>query len=484
MTKNNHKKGQEWMVWEWPGYNWYQGLAPFRAWCDDFVKYDCQLNQVVATYSKGTEAYYFIKDEYIKAGRKFFDVIKANPQTLLDILKKMEEASEKIFEMGKQIKPTNFSGMTNREILRLHKSLFKWDERLWRQGQIPNLLELSNSYLTDHVKQIILNKFGPEKVNEIFTILTTSNYASMTERQDGNYMLLISKFKSLNTVVKNKLAKHHSMFTWMTYGWSGPALSYDYFLENFRAAAKDKSIAKSLKKNLEHKQAILKKQKLILSQFVEKDRVFPVMLRKLLESKAKRVDAHSLTYFIADKMMLEIGRRVGLSLNQMRMIIPSDVPKLFRTVDVNKINEEYNGVVIWFKRPKATKYIGEAAVKKVTYLKKHLPKIPMTKIIKGELAYPGKVRGTVRVILDIKDAQNFKKNEILVTRMTDPNYITIMKMSKAIITDIGGITCHAAIVSRELRKPCLVGTQFATKIYKDGDMVEVDANKGIVKKIS
>lgn len=108
----------------------------------------------------------------------------------------------------------------------------------------------------------------------------------------------------------------------------------------------------------------------------------------------------------------------------------------------------------------------------------------MTKIIKGELAYPGKVRGTVRVILDIKDAQNFKKNEILVTRMTDPNYITIMKMSKAIITDIGGITCHAAIVSRELRKPCLVGTQFATKIYKDGDMVEVDANKGIVKKIS
>ena len=58
-----------------------------------------------------------------------------------------------------------------------------------------------------------------------------------------------------------------------------------------------------------------------------------------------------------------------------------------------------------------------------------------------------------------------------------------MRRAKAIITDEGGLTCHAAIISRELGIPCIIGTKIATKVLKDGDMVEVDANKGIVKKI-
>ena len=74
-----------------------------------------------------------------------------------------------------------------------------------------------------------------------------------------------------------------------------------------------------------------------------------------------------------------------------------------------------------------------------------------------------------------------KDNEILVSPMTVPDYLPAMKKAKAIITDEGGITCHAAIVSRELGIPCIVGTKIATQVLKDGDRVEVDANKGIVK---
>ena len=65
--------------------------------------------------------------------------------------------------------------------------------------------------------------------------------------------------------------------------------------------------------------------------------------------------------------------------------------------------------------------------------------------------------------------------------MTNSFFIPIMKKAKAIITDEGGITCHAAIVSRELNIPCITGTKIATKVLKDGDMVEVDAERGIVK---
>ncbi len=63
--------------------------------------------------------------------------------------------------------------------------------------------------------------------------------------------------------------------------------------------------------------------------------------------------------------------------------------------------------------------------------------------------------------------------------MTDPDFLPAMKKASAIITDEGGITCHAAIVSRELKIPCIIGTRIATKVLKDGDLVEVDANKGI-----
>ncbi len=106
------------------------------------------------------------------------------------------------------------------------------------------------------------------------------------------------------------------------------------------------------------------------------------------------------------------------------------------------------------------------------------------KELKGTIAYKGKVTGKVRLILIEYQAQNLKEGEILVSSMTDPDMVPAMKKAGAIVTDEGGITCHAAIVARELGKPCIIGTKIATKILKDGDLVEVDANNGIVKKLN
>ncbi|MFA6445786.1 MAG: PEP-utilizing enzyme [Candidatus Paceibacterota bacterium] len=65
--------------------------------------------------------------------------------------------------------------------------------------------------------------------------------------------------------------------------------------------------------------------------------------------------------------------------------------------------------------------------------------------------------------------------------MTRPDFLSLMNKASAFITDEGGITCHAAIVARELNKPCIIGTKIATKVLKDGDMVEVDAERGVVR---
>ena len=82
-----------------------------------------------------------------------------------------------------------------------------------------------------------------------------------------------------------------------------------------------------------------------------------------------------------------------------------------------------------------------------------------------------------------RDIAKIKKGEILVAPKITPKYVPAMEKAIAIITDEGGLLSHAAIVSREMGIPCVVGTKIATQVLKDGDRVEVDANKGIVRKL-
>lgn len=105
---------------------------------------------------------------------------------------------------------------------------------------------------------------------------------------------------------------------------------------------------------------------------------------------------------------------------------------------------------------------------------------PNQRVITGTIAFRGRVQGEVQVLTRKKDVNNFKEGNILVAPMTTPHYLPAMKKAKAFITDEGGVTCHAAIVSRELKTPCIIGTKIATEVLKDGDMVEVDANQGKV----
>jgi phosphohistidine swiveling domain-containing protein len=103
--------------------------------------------------------------------------------------------------------------------------------------------------------------------------------------------------------------------------------------------------------------------------------------------------------------------------------------------------------------------------------------------LKGTIAFRGLAKGLVR-ILKTKDSLNgFKEKEILVSPMTVPDFLSAIKKAAAIVTDEGGITSHAAIVAREMKKPCIIGTKNATRVFKDGDYVEVDANRGIVRLI-
>ncbi len=103
---------------------------------------------------------------------------------------------------------------------------------------------------------------------------------------------------------------------------------------------------------------------------------------------------------------------------------------------------------------------------------------------KGRVASKGKGVGAAKVIINTSDFAKFKKGDVLVAINTSPDFVPLMKMAAAIVAEEGGLTSHTSVVSRELGVPCVVGVAGICSIVKDNDMIEVDAESGVVKLIS
>lgn len=104
------------------------------------------------------------------------------------------------------------------------------------------------------------------------------------------------------------------------------------------------------------------------------------------------------------------------------------------------------------------------------------------KELKGRVAFKGDIKGKARIVMKKKDLQKIQEGDILITTMTSPEYVPQLSKVAGIVTDYGGATSHAAIISREMKIPCIIATEIATKVFKDGDLVKIDSEKRTVKK--
>ncbi len=129
-----------------------------------------------------------------------------------------------------------------------------------------------------------------------------------------------------------------------------------------------------------------------------------------------------------------------------------------------------------------TIFSGEEAKALVQEINTHVLKTDAgAKEVKGFCASKGKVTGRAVIVLHPGEFDRVQAGDILITMMTRPEFLPVMHRAAAFICDEGGITSHAAIVAREMKKPCVVGTRNGTRVFKDGDVVEVDAERGIVR---
>lgn len=186
----------------------------------------------------------------------------------------------------------------------------------------------------------------------------------------------------------------------------------------------------------------------------------------------------------------EIAHRTNLNIKDIMMFWTlEDISNFLKNKFVISKSEAQNRryfYLLLFNKGRINFYSGIRAEKKK---KDILDKFLSEKVnhFEGSTANRGRVKGIVRIInfddlrIIEKTAKVIKEKFILVTGMTNPNVIPLIKKAKGIVTDEGGMTCHAAIISREFNIPCIVGTRIATSVLKDGDLIEVDANNGVIK---
>ena len=176
------------------------------------------------------------------------------------------------------------------------------------------------------------------------------------------------------------------------------------------------------------------------------------------------------------KILQEIARRSGNNWELIAGLTPAEIEKLIK----NPRKLQARGKIIFYSDGEG---IHAALGNKFSVITNNFQKYfsaGNVKEIRGTTANRGKAAGRVLVIRNLKEARG-QKDYILVATMTTPDLMPAVKNALAIVTDEGGLTCHAAIIARELGKPCIIGTKVATRVLHNGDLVEVDANRGIVR---
>lgn len=283
------------------------------------------------------------------------------------------------------------------------------------------------------------------------------------------------KKEEYDLVVTRNIKKHIKKYEWISsrYGKLVP-YTINEAKEKLKKINKKKFLDKWKKEKKEVKDTI-KKTKNIIGK---KKSILVDMMQFLVYYRTQRTDMYNKAVYFYILKLKEFAKKHDLSYKELLYCNFKETSKKLPSKELLK--ERMKNYVLILEDGDVKILIKEMASKVKDFLKEDLGNVNE---IKGSIACKGKIKAKVKVVLSMDEFSKVQEGDVLVTSMTTPEFVPIMKKASAFVTDEGGITCHAAIVSREMKKPCIIGTKIATKILKDGDLVEVDANKGIVRKL-
>jgi len=449
-------------------------------------------------------------NEWTKSNKLFQEHIKKDMYFVKKLIDETEREGQKFNEWSKkEIYEKNLTKFSSKELMNLYREFQTRQKYMYVMGTTLPLIDFQNfSFIETNMNNFLKEK-APEKLSRYYKLFTAPPNNSFSLDQEIALLKLLDKYysKEFATTLKDKDLKvvqelypnfieelkiHAENYGWIYYVYAGPAFGLkeffgfakDYMEKNIVPKDKLQSLTNSKEQVKEEKEKALKE--LVPDEFNE------MILRlagKIVWAKPRRKDHQSMSYFHAEKLQREIAKRLYLTLDQIRSAPLELLDKAFETDEPNVeiMNSIYDfHVTLPTEDGDATVIYGQEAR---DFVEKHVPKKEEVDIgdiseIKGMSAHPGKVKGIVKIINKSEEMEKMNSGDILVSGGTSPNIVPAMKKAAAIVTDEGGLTCHAAIVSRELQIPCIVGTKFITRAVKDGYLVEVDADNGLITIIS
>lgn len=500
------KRQLDWYIWgEWVGLTWFHSCYNEGLAFDLKKRSGFGLDYFAVDLKNKTQRLFLSKSEWLDNGAKYLQKILKSPHILQRDLRTVAKAAQALFVFNNKLAKLDVNSLSYEQVTDLYDQSHKLHHELWSAGMVPNLLEFEQSQLSDYLHQRAKISSSRKLSEEMWQQLVVPLKLSWAQQEERDFLALTLEIerqrrlvlsKSLKRAAKElqkfpklwqKLQKHYQKYRWVQYGWNGPATEFNYYLDRLARLVRQGNARQLLNKlKSDHRKSVLT-QKAVLRQvrFSSKERSLLKMLQEILYLKTARVDAFYQGYFAMKPLLERISRELLLTFEQLRMMHGSEITSALLSRSANKkLLQEMLRYSAYIKEGNNLKlYTGPAARKKISPILKALPKQKAVSEITGQIAYVGKVRGRARLVNSSAEMGKVKKGDIIVSYSTDPSLLPAMQKAAAFVTDMGGLTAHAAIVAREMKKPCIVGTKIASRIFKDGQLIEVDAEQGVVRKI-
>lgn len=478
--------------------------------------------------------FYFGEQDSRNVGEHIASRIVRTPAFATRINKQIIVWADRLRAFANKVPDTHLSQLSNRKIWLWYQEHDEVHTKYYQWCWIPVGADMFHDNLTNRLKDYLRTKVTKSKVNEYLVTLTQPRKRSLIQIEQEEFLKLamivcrdVQQKKIFRTLFKTfqeqkaipfglkthtpefeqaleervshikdrikrsilkRVEQHYQTYFYIPFMWVGKAgvHSYDHYLKELvkligSGVNPNKELLR-IKSEFRIQQA--KKQKLMKQLRVEpKWRAVFNEWGDFMVTKIYRRYAQIYALYRMQPILKEISKRIGLSMHEVRFMLKDEVRSALLQKKINRkaIKARTRLAVYYYEKGIEKAYVGkqaQALVKKAEKQIKH-----QATEITGQVGCVGKAIGTVRIITRPKDMPKMQHGDILVSIATDPDIIPAMKKAAAIVTEQGGVTSHAAIVARELNIPCLIGTKIATKVFKDGDRVEVDATKGVVKKI-
>jgi phosphohistidine swiveling domain-containing protein len=459
----------------------------------------------IVQYGRRDAFYQLIPLETINkvADKTYEDFIK-KPGSYDSTIGKHMKLTERIDKAWSKFEKKGIKRASDLEIGRCILEIIEISKKWWEYGVI---LENKGRIIDERLIPEFAERHGmkEEKARDIFNLLSHPEEKSVFNMEREAFLgvcLFLSKKmpqageKNLKTEPDAKLRKmsedYVKDFFWIkTDFYRAKKLSLvsvaDLALSEIKIKGKTElsKELKVIKNNFEkihaHKLVQLKKMKL-----GAKDRKDIYFAEKTIVWMDQRKAGMMKQFYYLYNLIEELGKRLNMDYEELTLYSSKELVDLVKSnwkVKPGEIARRRKRVFLAFEKGRDTQmFYGEDAK---SMLKAALGKREKGGL-KGMVASTGgrkKISGKARVVYK-PDKEDFKMGEILVTSMTRIEFVPLMRRAKAIITDEGGIACHAAIISREMGLPCIIGTKNATRVLKNGDEAEMDLETGVIEVVN